>query len=409
MKLLFDLTATQSRGKTKYHGGAEYSKIVFKALLSRKTDENIATFYNPNHPLSSDIQKHIEQLNIPSFPAASSKDISRIIRNEKPDIFFSGLPYKYSSLEKPQNTRFIFTIHGLREIETIWHEPRRSKIYANKPVPIKKILKNQLKSTNWTYNIYNNKKYNHLIKKYGELLTAADTPLITDSNFSKYSLLLYFPQVLTGKEINVYYPPNNNYKLISSEDEENKILRNQGIEKNSYYLLTGGDRWVKNSHKALKSLDLLFQKHPAAFKNKQVLVLGGNKSNLLSGIKLKSKFLIKDYASRNNLNILYKNAFLFIYPTINEGFGYQPQESMRYGTPVACSAVSSLPEIYKDAVIYFNPFSINDIANNILEISLDDKKRSRLVSKSKEHNKKIENRQKKDLEKLIELLLGFQL
>lgn len=409
MKLLFDLTATQSRRKTQVHGGAEYSKIIFKTLLNKKTDENISTFYNPNYPLGLDIQKHIKQFNIPSFPAASSDDISIIIKKEEPDILFSGLPYKYSNLEKPKNTRFIFTIHGLREIETIWDEPKRDKIYGNKPVSIKKFFKNQIKRTNLTYNIYNNKKYNHLIKRYSKLMNVADTPLITGSNFSKYSLLLYFPQMLTEKDIKVYYPPNSDYKLIFSENEENTVLRDYGISKNCYYLLTGGDRWIKNSHRALKSLDLLFQKHPSAFKNKQVLVLGGDKSNLLSGIKKKTKFLITGYVSRNDLNILYKNAFLFIYPTINEGFGYQPQESMRYGTPVACSAVSSLPEIYKDAVIYFNPFSIHDIANKLLEISLDDKKRSSLVLKSKERNKIIENRQKNDLENLIALLLGFQL
>lgn len=57
------------------------------------------------------------------------------------------------------------------------------------------------------------------------------------------------------------------------------------------------------------------------------------------------------------LAMLYRNASLFIYPSLYEGFGIPPLEAMSFGCPVVCSDASSLPEVVGDAAELFNPQS----------------------------------------------------
>ncbi len=52
---------------------------------------------------------------------------------------------------------------------------------------------------------------------------------------------------------------------------------------------------------------------------------------------------------------LYRDATLFVYPRLYEGFGFPPLEAMGLGCPVLTSNTSSMPEICGDAAFYFNP------------------------------------------------------
>jgi glycosyltransferase involved in cell wall biosynthesis len=63
------------------------------------------------------------------------------------------------------------------------------------------------------------------------------------------------------------------------------------------------------------------------------------------------------------LGHLYSNAVALIYPSLYEGFGIPPLEAMAYGCPVLCSNRSSIPEVVGDAGLYFDPESLDSIAD----------------------------------------------
>ncbi|MBN9212047.1 MAG: hypothetical protein BGO45_15385 [Microbacterium sp. 71-36] len=61
------------------------------------------------------------------------------------------------------------------------------------------------------------------------------------------------------------------------------------------------------------------------------------------------------YVSDGALRWLYENAAVFAFPSFFEGFGLPGLEAMRHGCPVASSSATCLPEIYRDAAVYFAP------------------------------------------------------
>ncbi len=85
----------------------------------------------------------------------------------------------------------------------------------------------------------------------------------------------------------------------------------------------------------------------------------------------------------------YRNAELFVYPSLYEGFGIPPLEAMSYGCPVICSNTSSIPEIVGDAAILFDPYSLESISNSIETVLSNNELRSTLISKGFEQIRKF--------------------
>ncbi len=68
----------------------------------------------------------------------------------------------------------------------------------------------------------------------------------------------------------------------------------------------------------------------------------------------------------------YAGAKLFVYPSLNEGFGFPPLEAMSVGCPVLASRVSSIPEICQDAPFYFDPIDQGSFNRALLHAVSDE-------------------------------------
>ena len=78
-----------------------------------------------------------------------------------------------------------------------------------------------------------------------------------------------------------------------------------------------------------------------------------------------SDILLTGYFPHDTLNKLYCAADLCVFPSRNEGSGLSVLEALASGIPVACSNEGALKEIVKDAALYFDSTSPNDIADVI--------------------------------------------
>ncbi len=93
-------------------------------------------------------------------------------------------------------------------------------------------------------------------------------------------------------------------------------------------------------------------------------------------------------SDKERFSILSK-ADLLVLPSFYEGFGMQILEAFEAGTPVATSNVSSMPEVAKEAAIYFNPHNAAEIKNSIKAVLLDKSLADRLRQKGCERLKEF--------------------
>ncbi len=93
------------------------------------------------------------------------------------------------------------------------------------------------------------------------------------------------------------------------------------------------------------------------------------------------------YVSEGQLRWLYENCAVYCFPSLSEGFGLPSLEAMKHGAPVASSNATCLPEVNGDAAHYFDPLDVNDMAEKINDILIDEKLRSDLIKKGSEQVK----------------------
>jgi glycosyltransferase involved in cell wall biosynthesis len=123
------------------------------------------------------------------------------------------------------------------------------------------------------------------------------------------------------------------------------------------------------------------------------LVLVGKASNKItlddsSAIKdvimqqqLTNEVILTDYLGDAEVQQLYQKAKLYVFPSINEGFGIPVLEAFKYQVPVVIANNTCLPEVAGQGAKSFNPFSVQDMANAISTLLNDEALRQTYIEK----------------------------
>lgn len=99
----------------------------------------------------------------------------------------------------------------------------------------------------------------------------------------------------------------------------------------------------------------------------------------LRALRLEDQVSFTGFLDERSLQQLFARADLMIFPSLFEGLGIPVLEAMTAGLPVACSRASCLPEIGGDAAVYFDPYSVEDIAAQVAKVWGDPTLRAKLV------------------------------
>ena len=79
-----------------------------------------------------------------------------------------------------------------------------------------------------------------------------------------------------------------------------------------------------------------------------------------------------DFVPEASKPALYRQARVFIFPSIYEGFGLPPLEALACGTPVVGSNASSLPEVVREGGVLLDPDDVDGMAAALIRLLTDD-------------------------------------
>jgi len=88
---------------------------------------------------------------------------------------------------------------------------------------------------------------------------------------------------------------------------------------------------------------------------------------LVEQLDLADRVRFLGHVPEAELEALYANATLFVFPSLAEGFGFPALEAMTHGTPIVCSDIPVLRELAGAAALYFNPLLSDSMASAMVE------------------------------------------
>lgn len=187
------------------------------------------------------------------------------------------------------------------------------------------------------------------------------------------------------EKISVCPPPfSKNWFLNNNETKWDRLHIKYRIRKD--YLLYPAATWRHKNHLTLLQAIKKIRDEGLNIE----LVCTGNKTDFFSIINSKIVNLglsenvhFLGIVPEEDLTGLYKNSSLVVIPTLYEAGSGPLYEAMRYGVPVVCSNVTSLPDTVANDDFIFNPADVDDVAEKVKKGLLDEDYRRKNVENSK--------------------------
>lgn len=171
-----------------------------------------------------------------------------------------------------------------------------------------------------------------------------------------------------GVDHSVYFP-------MDREEAARRAAERYGIRSPYILYLSRIEHPGKNHVRLIRAFDRL----KARTRLPHQLVLAGSdwtRAEAVHQAAAESPFsgdiLFTGFVAGRDIPSLYCGAELFVFPSLYEGFGIPILEAMASGTPVACSNLSSMPEVAGDAGILFDPHREEEMAEAMERVLTDE-------------------------------------
>lgn len=188
----------------------------------------------------------------------------------------------------------------------------------------------------------------------------------------------------------IYCGKDESFRVIEDEAVLREARRRYDLPEH-FILYVGGFSLHKNVFALLEAAASL---RKSGMENINLVMAGNTNPLFLKELNKKIRELGLSENARllggipgGDLAPLYNLADLFVFPSLYEGFGLPVLEAMACGCPVACSNVSSLPEVAGDAAAYFDPQNTGEMAGQIKRVLQDRKMQGEMKNKGIERAK----------------------
>jgi len=202
--------------------------------------------------------------------------------------------------------------------------------------------------------------------------------IIAVSHFTAQDILKHYPRA-RGKILVTYEAADpfcqflswqeewlifNQLKLLDAKQGEMPVKITRAILKP--YILYVGNAYPHKNLEAVLKASISFPAYR--------FILVGKEDHFYARLKDMARkqglknIIFTGFINDGVLNVLYRFAVCYVFPSLYEGFGLPPLEAMTRGLLVLSSNQGALPEILGEAVRYFNPHIAGSLEKELAEI-----------------------------------------
>lgn len=187
--------------------------------------------------------------------------------------------------------------------------------------------------------------------------------LIAISKSTAHDVISCYPQVDPAKIETIWLGVDDFFFGVPKEHKTGR---------KPYFLYVGARNGYKNFQRTVQAFG-----QSGLAKDFNLLVISpdiGDRFNdielaLLNRYKLENTVNLHLAVSETELRSSYSGAVALIYPSEYEGFGLPVLEAMASGTIIAASNAASIPETGGNVALYFDPKSVDSIANTLQDVA----------------------------------------
>ena len=327
---------------------------------------------------------------VKDFPIVSPKDTFYVIcRPEgKEDFTFPGINIitVTNDFQNENLSNKLLEIIKSKKLD-IWFSPLLILDPLNCPIPSVFLIPD-MQHEKYPQN-FSNEVLNWRKTKIEQSSISTDH-IITISKFSKKEITKYLN--VDSNKVSVTYLSTPYWHDIPFNKKINQEVINKYQLKPKKYFFFPANTWPhKNFKRLLNAFAKISNKYPSID-----LLLAVQSNNIDPDLKkiiekhnLNKRIRFIGFVEDKHISYIFKNSLAVVIPSLYEGFGIPAIEAMKQGVPVLCSNTTSLPEIFEDAALYFNPNSTEKIARSLVKIINNIKLRNILIKKGKKRVKEF--------------------
>lgn len=379
--LLFDLLSTQPTGLATRHGGGVYGQRFLNELLARNffsvSGLDLGVAYDSRRFIPAELLQAISAAEATLIDVGSFSELVSVVRSVQWPVMYTPVANwlgDFPDLARQTTTRIHGTVHQLRPLDAPGdpYEP------LLEPRPLRR-LRRRLR--NWPRSRAQSRNFRHI----SAMMSNLSMPILSVSQHSKWQIITEFPEVhpedVFVVDSIVPEPPATNAQTAGEKEGSSSRLPVSVPQAEPYLLVLNSNRPIKNLPRVLHACE---RYKPAVLNSIRIVAVGLSERHR-AFLKRRFPWAVERLVAVPHLDdqeyqATMAGALGLLYPSLSEGFGYPPLEAMSHGVPVLASAVTSIPEIAGRACLYFNPYSLGEIASRLNRFVEDQALRRELVA-----------------------------
>ncbi len=358
------------------HGGGEYGKAVFKALVAAaaaRGDLQLWVALDPALFIDDWVWQACRDHAVNVVAVKSYDDIVRLVDVGQFTSFFAPAIVVYTGYEymrrvggeirfRPGHTRVIGTLLDLRDLELAegWGAitAARHSAGCSREAVLSAGARAEAERAEARH-------AEGLRRMYRDICASpAVHEIVTISEYSARSIR---HRLGTSRPIHVLYAPEKGRPA-----PEAFACPGLDAEGDAFVLVLNAGREEKNAAAVVAAFDRLFSDpgFAAAHRDLKLVLMGisGLDDLGIARAAQPGRIVTLPHVSAARLEWLLSRARFLAYASLNEGFGYPPLEAMTHGTPSLIGDNTAVPEVCGAAAVTCDPFDIDSIAAGIRTI-----------------------------------------